>query len=57
MRDCRKVVGEMYSDFQARVPDCEPPVIFSLAASEDGTTKDSKYPNLMLAEVRMQYGI
>jgi hypothetical protein len=46
-----------YSDFQTRLPDCEPPIVFSLATMEDGTTKDSKYPNLMLAEVRMQYGI
>jgi hypothetical protein len=57
LRNYRKIVGAKYSDFQARVPGCEPPIIVSLAASEDGTTKDSKYPNLMLDEVRMQHGI
>ena len=57
LRYYRKVVGEAYSDFQARLPDREPPIISSLIMLEDGTTKDSKYPNLMLAEVRMQHGI
>ena len=47
----------MYSDFQARLPDCEPPMIYSLALSEDGITEDSKYPSLMSAEVRILYGI
>ena len=47
----------MYSDFQARLPDCEPPMIYSLALSEDGVTEDSKYPSLMSAEVRTSYGI
>jgi len=31
--------------------------MFSLALLEDGTTKDSKYPNLMSPEVRMEYGL
>jgi hypothetical protein len=47
----------MYSDFQARLPGCEPPTIHSLAMLEDGTTEESKYPNLMSVEVRMMYGI
>ena len=47
----------MYSDFQARLPDCEPPMIYSLALSEEGITEDSKYPSLMSAEVRTFYGI
>ena len=47
----------MYSNFQDKLPDWEPPMIYSLAMSEDGITEDSKYPNLMLAEVRMLYGI
>ena len=57
LRYYRKVVGEAYSDFQARVPECEPPIISSLVTLEDGTTEDSKYPNLLSVEVRMQYGI
>ena len=51
------VVSEKYSDFQTRVPDCEPPMIVSLSMLEDGTTKDSKYPNLIPAEARLPYGI
>lgn len=38
-------------------PDCEPPSLFSLALLEDGTTGDSKYPNLMSPEARVPYGI
>ena len=57
LRYCRKVVGGMYSDFQSGLPDCEPPMIVSLAMSEDGTTEDSKYPNLLPVEVRARYGI
>jgi len=57
LRHLRKVIGKMYSDFQAMLPDCEPPTIYSLALSEDGITEDSKYPSLMSAEVRVLYGI
>ena len=57
LRQIRKFIGEMYSDFQARLPDCEPPTIHCLALSEDGVTEDSKYPSLMSAEVRTSYGI
>ena len=57
LRHYRKVVEEMHSDFQARLPGCEPPTVFSLATLEDGTTKESKYPNLLQTEVRMLYGI
>ena len=53
----RKVVGEAYSSFQAGIPDCEPPIILSLAVLEDGTTEDSEYPSLMSPEVRVRYGI
>ena len=57
LRHFRKVVGEAYADFRAGLPDCEPPMIISLARMEDVTTKESKYPNLMLLETRMLYGI
>jgi len=53
----RQVIREMYIDFQSGLPDCEPPVIYSLATMEDGTTEESKYPNLMSAETRQKYGI
>ena len=47
----------MYSDFHRGLPEYEPPMIYSLATFEDGTTEESKYPNLMSHEVRMQFGI
>lgn len=47
----------MYSNFQTGLPDREPPMVYSLATLEDGITEESKYPNLMSAEVRMAYGI
>ena len=53
----KKFIEERYSEFQAGLPDCEPPAMFSLALLEDVTTKDSKYPNLMSPEVRMEYGL
>ena len=57
LRYYREVVGEKYSDFQTRLPNCDPPEIFSLAMSADGTTEDSKYPNLLLVEERLPYGM
>ncbi|KAF9643913.1 hypothetical protein BDM02DRAFT_3132089 [Thelephora ganbajun] len=57
LRHFQEVIGEMYSDFHARLPDCEPPVIYSLALTLDGTTEESRYPNLMSAEERMRFGL
>jgi len=57
LRHYRNVVGEKYSDFQTRLPDCEPPVIIPLSMLEDGTTEGSKYPSLVSAEARVPYGI
>jgi len=57
LRHYRKVVEEMHSDFQARLPGCEPPTVLSLAMLEDGTTKESKYPNLLPIGARILYGI
>jgi hypothetical protein len=47
----------MYTKFQAGLPEYEPPMMYSLAMLEDGTTEDSKYPNMMLDEVREWYGL
>ncbi|KAF9643480.1 hypothetical protein BDM02DRAFT_3191569 [Thelephora ganbajun] len=57
LRRFQKAIGEMYSDFHARLPDCEPPVIYSLSMGVDGTTEESRYPNLMSAEERMRFGL
>ena len=57
LRCSRKVVEEKYSDFHTRLPGYEPPMIYALATMEDGTTEESKYPNLMSPRVRMLYGI
>ena len=42
----------MFSDFQAKLLDCEPPSILTLILLEDDTTDNSKYPNLMSVEAR-----
>jgi hypothetical protein len=55
----RKVVGAKYSDFQARSPNRELPIILALALTtlEDVSTNGSQRPNLMLPEAVMQYGL
>jgi len=57
LRYYRKVIGEKFCDFQARLPDRGPPPLYALGMLEDGTTEDSKYPNLMSPEGREKYGI
>jgi len=57
LRHFRKIIEETYSDFHAGLPDYEPPMLYSLALMEDGTSEESKYPNLMSPEVRMRFGI
>ena len=47
----------MYSDVHAGTPDCEPPMIYSLAMPEGSTTEESNSPSEMSHEVRMQLGI
>jgi len=57
MRHFRKVVGDKYSDFRVRLPDCRPPLMYALGMLEDGTTEESRYPNFMLPEAREEYGL
>jgi hypothetical protein len=57
--DCRKVVGVKYSDYQTKIPGCEPPIIVSLALAtlEDVSTKDSRYADLVSLEVGTHYEV
>ena len=57
LRHFREVIRKKYSDFQTKLPDCEPSLMFSLMLWEDGTTKESKYPNLMSVEARILHGV
>jgi hypothetical protein len=50
-------VREAYASFHTGLPDCEPPMIYSLATMEDGRTGESKYPSLMSFEKRMEFGL
>ena len=53
----KSVVEKAHLRFETALPDNEPPVIYSLATMEDGTTVGSKYPNLMSVEARVEFGI
>ena len=57
LRHFREVIGERYSDFQARLPGCEPPPMFALGLMVDGTTEDSKYPDFNSPQARAEYGL
>ena len=57
LRHFREIIGGKYSDLQAKLPDCEPSLMFSLMLWEDGTTKESKYPNLISVEARILHGV
>ena len=53
----KQIVVEAYDDLQRRIPKFEAPVLTSLALLEDGRSKGSKYPNLMVPGARERYGI
>lgn len=57
LRDLREVIEKMYADFHVGLPDCDPPIIYSLATMEDGRTRESRYPSLMSFETRDTFGI
>ena len=53
----RETVAAIHSDFEAKLPNAEPPILTVRAALMDGRTKESRYPNLMLPGVGQQYGL
>ena len=55
--DVYETVVEACVDFERRMPKCGPPMLTSLAWSEDGRDEGSKYPNLMMSKARERYGI
>ncbi|KAF9646810.1 hypothetical protein BDM02DRAFT_2889392 [Thelephora ganbajun] len=56
-RHWRKTVAEVYSDFVAKLPGAESPILSSRARQLDGRTEGSRYPNMMLPWVRQRYGL
>ncbi|KAF9654296.1 hypothetical protein BDM02DRAFT_3106606 [Thelephora ganbajun] len=52
-----KIVADAYTTYKDKIPDCEPPLLSSLALLEDGRTEDSKYPNLLYSQTRAELGI
>ncbi|KAF9645908.1 hypothetical protein BDM02DRAFT_3119531 [Thelephora ganbajun] len=42
LRDWRRVVAEVYSDFAAKLPDAEPPTLATLGVLEGGRTEGSQ---------------
>ena len=52
-----KVVAGAYAPYEEKFPDCEPPLLSSLAPLEDGRKEDSKYPNLLSPQARTDLGI
>lgn len=57
LRYWRETVAAIHSDFEAKLPDAEPPILTLRAALLDGRTKESRYPNLMLPGIGRRYGI
>ena len=53
----RETVAGVYSDFLAKLPDAEPPILTARAHETDGRTEGSRYPNFMLPWVQQRYGL
>lgn len=57
LQHCKEMVAEVHSDFAAKLPDAKLPILAMRATLEDGRTEESRYPNLLIPEVKHQYGI
>ena len=57
LRYWKGVVAKAYSTFQEKLPGEEPPELSSMLEKQDGRIEGSKYPNLLQASVRDDYGI
>jgi len=57
LRRWRETVAEVHSDFVAKLPDAETPILTLYARQLDGRTEGSKYPNMMLPWVQQRYGL
>jgi hypothetical protein len=57
LRYWKGVVTKAYSTFQEKLPGEEPPELTAMLSRQDGREEGSKYPNLLQASVRDDYGI
>jgi hypothetical protein len=57
LRYWKGVVAKAYEAFQQKLPGEEPPEISLTLSMQDGRTEDSKYPNLLPASAREDYGL
>jgi hypothetical protein len=57
LRYWKGVVAKAHSTFQEKLPGEEPPELSSMLERQDGRIEGSKYPNLLQAAVRDDYGI
>ena len=57
LRYWKGVVAKAYETFQQKLPDKKPPEVCLTLLTQDGRTKHSKYPNLLHASAREDYGI
>ena len=51
----KETVTEVYSDFEAKLPDAEPTPLSSRTKLVDGRTEGSRYPNLMVPGVNQRH--
>lgn len=57
LRYWKGVVAKAYEGFQQKLPDEQPPDICLMLSTQDGRTEHSRYPNLLSASAREDYGI
>jgi len=57
LRYWRGVIEKAHADFEANLLGCGPSTLMSLALSMDGRTADSNFPNLLLHEERVPFGL
>lgn len=57
LRYWKGVVTKAFSTFQEKLPGEEPPELLLTLEKQDGRIEGSKYPNLLQASVRDDYGI
>jgi hypothetical protein len=57
LRRYKQIVVELYLDLVARLPGANLPTLGRRVLREDGRTEGSRYPNLILRQVRHTYGI
>lgn len=57
LRHWKMIIEKAYAEFQANLPEFEPPLFDSLVLATDGRSEGSKFPNLIAPEERERYGL